>query len=354
MTPFGRTPDGHDARLFTLRSRAGLRAEISDYGGTIVRLFAPDRQGRHDDVVLGFDTLAEYVDRSPHFGCVVGRCGNRIAGATFTLDGRIHRLATNNSPGGRPCHLHGGLRGFDKLTWAAEPGTEAGQDALRLRLRSPDGDEAYPGTLDVVMTYTLTDDNALRIDYEASTDQPTPVNLTHHSYFNLAGAGRGDVLDHTLTLNARAFTPVDAGLIPTGQVEPVADTPFDFTTPHRIGERIDADDEQLHLAGGYDHNFVLEPPAGADGLVHAATVVEPASGRRLAVETTEPGVQLYTGNFLTGSLLGKSGRRYAHRGGFCLETQHFPDSPNQPSFPSVILRPGRILRSTTMYRFDTV
>lgn len=354
MTPFGRTPDGHDARLFTLRSRAGLRAEISDYGGTIVRLFAPDRQGRHDDVVLGFDTLAEYVDRSPHFGCVVGRCGNRIAGGTFTLDGRTYRLATNNAPGGRPCHLHGGLRGFDKLTWAAEPYTEAGQDALRLRLRSPEGDEGYPGTLYVVMTYTLTDDNALRIDYEASTDQPTPVNITHHSYFNLAGAGTGDVLDHTLTLNARAFTPVDAGLIPTGRLAPVAGTPFDFTTPHRIGERIGADDEQLRLAGGYDHNFVLEPPAVPGSLVRAATVVEPASGRRLVVETTEPGVQLYTGNFLTGTLVGKAGRRYAHRGGFCLETQRFPDAPNQPSFPSVILRPGRILRSTTIYRFETV
>jgi aldose 1-epimerase len=352
MTPFGRTPDGHDASLFTLRSRAGLRAEISDYGGTIVRLFAPDQHGRHDDVVLGFDSLAEYVDRSPHFGCVVGRCGNRIAGGTFTLDGRTCRLATNNSPGGRPCHLHGGHRGFDKQTWAAEPYTDAGQDALRLRLRSPDGDEGYPGTLDVVMTYTLTHDNALRIDYEAGTDQPTPVNLTHHSYFNLAGAGRGNVLDHTLTLNARAFTPVDAGLIPTGQLAPVAGTPFDFTTPHRIGERIDAPDEQLQLAGGYDHNFVLEPPAVAGGLVRAATVVEPTSGRRLVVETTEPGVQLYTGNFLIGTLVGKEGRRYAHRGGFCLETQHYPDSPNQPDFPSVILRPGRILRSTTVYRFD--
>lgn len=354
MTPFGRTPDGHDTRLFTLRSRAGLRAEISDYGGTIVRLFAPDRQGRHDDVVLGFDTLADYVDRSPHFGCVVGRCGNRIAGGTFTLDGRTYRLATNNSPGGRPCHLHGGWRGFDKLIWAAEPATTAGQEALRLRLRSPDGDEGYPGTLDVLMTYTLTDDNALRIDYEATTDRATPVNLTHHSYFNLAGAGMGDVLDHTLTLNARAFTPVDAGLIPTGQLASVAGTPFDFTTPHRIGERIGADDEQLRLAGGYDHNFVLESPAAAGGLVRAATVVEPASGRRLVVETTEPGVQLYTGNFLTGTLAGKAGRRYAHRGGFCLETQHFPDASNQPSFPSVILRPGRILRSTTIYRFDTV
>lgn len=353
MTPFGRTPDGHDARLFTLRSRAGLRADISDYGGTIVRLFAPDRQGRPEDLVLGFDTLAEYLDRSPHFGCVVGRCGNRIAGGLFTLDGRTHRLATNNTPGGRPCHLHGGHRGFDKLVWTAESVTRAGQDALRLQLRSPDGDEGYPGTLDVVMTYTLTDDNALRIDYEATTDRPTPVNLTHHSYFNLAGAGTGDVLDHTLTLNARAFTPVDAGLIPTGQFAPVAGTPLDFTTPHRIGERIDAPDEQLRLAGGYDHNFVLEPAAGG-GLVHAATVVEPSSGRRLVVETTEPGVQLYTGNFLTGTLVGKAGRRYAHRGGFCLETQHFPDSPNQPSFPSVILRPGSILRSTTIYRFDTV
>jgi aldose 1-epimerase len=353
MTSFGRTPDGHEARLFTLRNRAGVRAEITDYGCTLVQLLVPDRQGRLADVVLGFDTLAEYVRHSPYFGCVIGRCGNRIAGGAFTLDGRRHPLATNNTPGGRACHLHGGLRGFDKVVWSAEPFTSGGHDALRLRHRSPDGDEGYPGTLDVIVTYTLTDDGAFRIDYEATTDRPTPVNLTHHSYFNLAGAGSGDVLGHVLTLNARAFTPVDAGLIPTGELAPVAGTPLDFSAPHRIGERIDSNAEQLRLAGGYDHNFVLERPASA-GLVQAATVVEPASGRRLTVETTEPGVQFYTGNFLTGALPGKQGKVYAHRGGLCLETQHFPDSPNQPSFPSVILRPGRILNSTTIYRFDSV
>lgn len=353
MISFGRTPDGHETRLFTLRNAAGLRAEITDYGGTVVRLFVPDRQGGLTDVVLGFDTLADYVRHSPYFGCIIGRCGNRIAGGAFTLDGRHHQLATNNTPGGRPCHLHGGLRGFDKVVWSAEPFTHAGQDALRLRHRSPAGDEGYPGTLDVVVTYTITGDHALRIDYEATTDQPTPVNLTQHSYFNLAGAGSGDVLGQVLTLNARAFTPVDAGLIPTGQLAPVAGTPFDFTTPHQIGERIDGDAEQLRLAGGYDHNFVLERP-GAAGLVPAATLVEPVSGRRLTVETTEPGVQVYSGNFLSGSLVGKQGKRYAHRGGLCLETQHFPDSPNQPSFPTVTLRPGRILKSTTVYRFDSV
>jgi len=353
MTSFGRTPDGHETRLFTLRSPAGLRADVTNYGGTLVRLLVPDRQGRLADVVLGFDTLAEYVRHSPYFGCVIGRCGNRIAGGTFSLDGRRYTLATNNTPAGRPCHLHGGLRGFDKVVWSAEPFTRDGQDALRLRHRSPAGDEGYPGTVDVVMTYTLTADGAFRIDYEATTDQPTPVNLTHHSYFNLAGAGSGDVLGHVLMLHARAYTPVDAGLIPTGEIAPVADTAFDFTRPQRVGARIDANTEQLRLAGGYDHNFVVDRPA-IGGLAPTATVIDPVSGRRLTVETTEPGVQLYSGNFLTGTLRGKEGRVYAHRGGLCLETQHFPDSPNQPSFPSVILRPGRILTSTTVYRFDSL
>ena len=354
MTSFGRTPDGHDPRLFTLRSAGGLRADITDYGGTIVRLFAPDRRGRLADVTLGFDTLAEYVSDSPYFGCIVGRCANRIAGGSFNLDGNVHRLATNNAPGGRPCHLHGGRRGFDKAVWRAGPFAAAGEEGLRLRHRSPDGDEGYPGTLDITVTYTLSGDNALRIDYEAVTDRATPVNLTNHAYFNLAGAGEGDVLGHELTLAASRYTPVDAGLIPTGRLAPVAGTPLDFTAPHVLGARIDTAFEQLQLAAGYDHNFVLPAPANPGALVAAATVLDPVSGRRLRVATTEPGVQLYTGNFLAGRLRGKEGRLYPHRGGFCLETQHFPDSPNQPGFPSVILRPGRTLRSTTVYRFDAI
>lgn len=354
MTPFGRTPEGREARLFSLSHPGGLRVEITDYGGAVVRLFAPDHHGRPADVVLGFDRVEDYVAHSPYFGCIIGRCGNRIAHGTFLLDGRMHRLTTNNSPGGFPCHLHGGHQGFDKVLWDAEPFTVAGQPALRLRHRSPDGHEGYPGTVDVTVTYTVTSDHALRIDYEATADQPTPVNLTNHSYFNLGGEGSGDVLGHVLTLPARHYTPVNAGLIPTRQIVPVAGTPFDFTAPHKIGARIDSPNEQLRFAGGYDHNYVLdrEAPAAPDALVLAASVLEPLSGRLLEVHTTEPGLQFYSGNFLAGAFAGKNGHVYRRRAGFCLETQHFPDSPNHPSFPSVILRPGHTLRSTTLYRFN--
>lgn len=359
MTLFGSTPDGRDTHLFILQNRRGLRAEITDYGGTLVRLFTPDRHGQAADVVLGFDRVEDYVAHSPYFGCIIGRCGNRIARGTFSLDGRTHRLATNNSPAGHPCHLHGGARGFDKVVWEAEPFSSGDDAAVRLRHRSPDGDEGYPGALDVTVTYTLTAADTLRIDYLATTDRPTPVNLTHHTYFNLAGEGSGDVLGHVLTLPARNFTPVDAGLIPTGAVAPVAHTPFDFTAPHKIGERIDVSNEQLRFAGGYDHNFVLDRRSAAStgsdttpALVPAATLFEPVSGRLLEIETTEPGLQFYSGNFLAGAFAGKNGHVYPRRAGLCLETQHFPDSPNQPSFPSVILRPGQTYRSTTVHRFS--
>lgn len=347
--PFGKTPDGRPARLYTLQNARGFRADITDYGGAVVRLYAPDRRGRLEDVVLGFDTVEDYAAHPVYFGCIVGRVGNRIAGGKFSLDGRTYSLACNNTPAGRPCSLHGGLRGFDKVLWSATPLALPAGQALRLDYRSADGEEGFPGSLDVTVTYTVTADNALRIEYAATTDRATPVNLTNHSFFNLAGEGSGSVLDHIVTLRARHYTPVDAGLIPLGQLAPVEGTPLDFTTPHPIGKRIGSAHEQLRLAGGYDHNFVLD--RGAAGLVHAATVEEPKSGRWLEVHTTEPGLQLYTGNFLDGSFAGKSGHVYQRRDGFCLETQHFPDSPNQPDFPSIILRPGATLRSTTIYQF---
>lgn len=354
-TPFGRTREGYEAQLFTLENAQGFRADIADYGGTIVNLFAPDRHGRLADVVLGFDSVEGYVAHSSYFGALIGRCGNRIAHGRFTLDGRTYTLATNNTPGGIPCHLHGGPRGFDRVIWRAEPFRAVEGAALRLRYRSADGEEGYPGSLDVTVTYTVTADNTLRIDYEARTDAPTIVNLTNHSYFNLAGEGAESVLGHVLSLNAPAYTPVNAGLIPLGQIAPVAGTPFDFLAPHTMGERIETANEQLRFAGGYDHNFVLARPANAStaSLTLAATVLEPQSGRTLEVHTTEPGIQFYSGNFLDSSFAGKHGHVYPWRGGFCLETQHFPDTPNQPAFPSVTLRPGETLRSTTEYRFRT-
>ena len=349
-SPFGNLPDGRPAQLHTLENASGFHADITDYGGTVVRLCTPDRHGDLADVVLGFDSVEDYAAHSPYFGCIIGRFGNRIADGKFSLEGRRYQLAPNNSPGGIPCHLHGGLKGFDKVLWRAERAHPADGPALRLHYFSPDGEEGYPGNLHVTVTYTVTHDNALRIEYAATTDRATPVNLTNHSYFNLAGEGSGQVLPHVLTLNAREYTPVNAGLIPVGTIAPVADTPFDFTAPHTIGERIALPNEQLRFAGGYDHNFVLQ--RGADGLVTAATVLEPKSGRILEVLTTEPGVQFYSGNFLDGTFGGKNGHVYPRRAGFCLETQHFPDSPNQPSFPSTILQPGVALRSTTLYRFS--
>lgn len=349
MKPFGRIPDGREARLFTLENAAGFRADISDYGGAVVRLLAPDARGRLGDVVLGFDRAEAYAAHGAYCGTLIGRYGNRIARGRFSLDGADYVLAKNSGSGPTACHLHGGTRGFDKVLWQAEPLAAPDGPALRLRYRSPDGEEGYPGNLDVTVVYTVTAGNELRIEYQAVTDRATPVNLTNHAYFNLRGEGDGDVLGHVLELNAMACTPVDEGLIPTGEIAFVGGTPFDFRRPRAIGERIDDADEQLRRAGGYDHNFVLERDGG--GLTRAATVREPESGRILDVLTTEPGVQFYSGNFLDGTLQGKSGRPYARRSGFCLETQHFPDSPNQPDFPSAILRPGQTLRSTTVCRF---
>jgi aldose 1-epimerase len=350
-TPFGKLPDSRTAQLFTLRAADGFAAEITDYGGILVRLLAPDRAGKFADVTLGYGDVAGYVAKSPYFGAIIGRVGNRIAGGKFSLDGKTYALATNNSPGGIPCHLHGGIAGFDKRLWAAEPIMRGGRAALRLTHTSPAGDEGYPGTLRVEVIYSLTADRGLRIDYAATTDAPTPVNLTNHAYFNLRGEGGGDVLSHVLELKAAHYTPVNAGLIPTGEIAPVRGTPFDFTTPHTIGARIGAKHEQLERGLGYDHNFVLADAPRREPVL-AARVSEPESGRVMEMLTTEPGVQFYTGNFLDGTIRGKSGKVYAKRDGFCLETQHFPDAVNQPNFPSVILRPGQTYRSTTVYRFS--
>jgi aldose 1-epimerase len=347
--PFGRVTGGRETCLHSLRLTDGFRADIAEYGGTVVRLFAPDREGRFADVVLGFNTLEEYMARSPYFGCLIGRFGNRISGARFTVDGKAYRLPPNDSPSGQPCHLHGGPGGFHTVVWTAERRGTPDRPALRLTYLSPDGEEGYPGNLRVAVLYTLTADHTLRIDYEATTDRPTPINLTHHSYFNLRGEGNGGILDHELTLHASRYTPVTPGLVPTGELAPVAGTPFDFTEPHAIGARINDAHEQLKNAGGYDHNFVLDTAGG--NLFHAASVADPSTGRILEAWTTEPGIQFYSGNFLDGSLTGKSGRPYPQRSGFCLETQHFPDSPNQPSFPNTILRPGHTYRSTTIYKF---
>ena len=327
-----------------------MKADITNYGGIVVRLTVPDRDGNTDDVVLGYNTLAEYLRDTPYFGSIIGRVGNRIANGKFELNGKTYNLVTNNFPANKPCHLHGGTVGFDKLVWEAEPFIEENTPGLKLHYLSKDGEEGYPGNLDVTVWYRLTNDNSLKIDYLATTDAATPVNLTNHSYFNLRGEGNGDILSHVVTLNAAHYTPVNPGLIPTGAIAPVAGTPFDFTTPHPIGDRIDADNEQIKFGGGYDHNWVLDNQDG--DLALAATAFEPVSGRVMEVWTTEPGVQFYCGNFLDGSLIGKSGKPYHRRTGFCLETQHYPDSVNQPNFPTTILKPGEKYQSTTLFRFS--
>lgn len=340
---FGKTPDGTDVDIYTLRNGQS-EVRITNYGARIVSLKVPDKNGQVGDVVLGFDTLTGYLATNPYFGAVVGRYGNRIAKGKFKLDGKEYKLATNNGPNA----LHGGIKGFDKVVWK-EQGVTGADPAIRLTYVSEDGEEGYPGTLTTTVTYSLTSDNALRIDYQASTDKPTVTNITNHSYFNLKGDG--DILGHEIQISASRFTPVDSGLIPTGQLRPVKGTPFDFTSLKAIGARINDNDQQLKIGGGYDHNFVFDSANGA--LAKAVEVYEPATGRVMEVLTTQPGVQFYTGNFLDGTITGKGGRVYARRSGFCLETQHFPDSPNKPKFPSTELRPGETFNSTTIYKFST-
>ena len=339
--PFGSTAAGQPVEQFTLSLANGSVARLITYGATLTQLHVPDRRGKLDDIVLGFDNLAQYESQSPFFGCTTGRVANRIAGGRFTLDGVAHELAVNDGPN----HLHGGIKGFDKIVWKGRVLEDREGPSVRFTYRSADGEEGYPGALSVQVVYTLTEEGALRLEYRATTDRATPVNLTNHTYFNLEGAAAGPVLDHVLALYADRFTEPDGTLIPTGRLLPVQGTPLDFTSPTAIG----ADIEQLEI-GGYDHNYALNGRAGEPPLI--AEALGPDSGRLMQVSTTEPGVQLYTGNHLDG-VTGKEGAVYNQYHGFCLETQHFPDSVNQPDFPSVILRPGQTYRQTTVYRFST-
>lgn len=341
--PFGEI-DGKSVELYTLSNESGAKVSITNYGGTVTSIVVPDKDGKMGDVVLGFDSVAEYVEKSPYFGCITGRYANRIANGKFTLDGKDYSVATNNDPN----HLHGGLKGFDKKIWKARIGNMGDSPSLVLTYTSPDGEEGYPGTLNNSVTYTWTQDNALRIRYKSTTDKPTILNLTNHSYFNLAGEGGKTNLQHRIKINAEHYNPIDETSIPTG-IAPVEGTPFDFRKPTQIGKRINEENEQLKNGKGYDHNFVLKKTD--DGkLMTAAVVTEPTSGRILTVKTTEPGIQFYTGNFLD-DLKGKGGKNYAHRSAFCLESQTFPDSPNQKEFPSPVLRPGETYSQVTVYHF---
>jgi len=336
---FGKTKDGKEVDLYTLTNTNGLKAKITTYGGIVTSLQVPDRDGNLADIVLGYDTVDEYIKSNPYFGALIGRYGNRIAKGKFTLDGVEYTLATNDGPN----HLHGGIKGFDKVVWKASAMETDEGPALKLTYVSPDGEEGYPGTLTCTVVYTLTDNDELKISYEAETDKATVLNLTHHSYFNLGGFDSGDILDHELQLNADNFTPVDDTLIPTGKIQPVKGTPMDFTSPKVIGSRIG------HVKGGYDHNYVLNSSDGS--LALAASVHDPKTGRVMEIYTTEPGIQFYSGNFLDGTLKGK-GAVYNKHYGFCLETQHFPDSPNKPEFPSVVLKPGEKYTQLTVHKFS--
>ena len=350
---FGVAPEGDSVDLYTLVNENGMSMRVMTYGGVIQSLEVPDRDGNLEDAVLGFDSLEGYTrdayrEANPYFGALIGRYGNRIDEGQFSIDGETYTLETNNGPN----HLHGGTEGFDQVVWDAEPFERGDSTGVVLTHASPDGHGGYPGRLDVEVTYTLTDENELAIDYQASTSKATPVNLTQHSYFNLDGQADGSILDHELMINAETFTPTDSTLIPTGTFRSVADTPFDFREPTPIGARIDQDHRQLEIAGGYDHNFVLARQ-DRDSLHLAARVYDPDTGRQMDVLTTEPGLQFYSGNFLDGSLTGKGGASYPRRSGLALETQHFPNSPNEPDFPSTILRPDETYSSRTVYRFST-
>lgn len=349
MRAFGQTKAGEPVLLYTLTNANGLTADITNYGGIMTRLLVPDRDGKLGDILLGYNTVDEYIAKTPYFGALIGRVGNRIAHGKFTLDGQTYTLALNDKPGDIPCNLHGGNAGFDKVLWQAEPVLKDNTPGVKLHRVSPDGEEGFPGNLDVTVCYWLTNANELKIEYRATTDKATPINLTQHNYYNLRG--EGDILGHVLTINASKTTPVDAGLIPTGELAAVAGTPFDFLTPTPMGKNINADNQQIKYGPGFDHNWVLDRKTAKD-LELAATVHEPTTGRVMEVWTQEPDIQFYAGNFLDGTLVGKNGKPYQYRSGFCLETQHAPDSINQPKFPSTVLRPGEVYETMTVYRFS--
>lgn len=342
---YGHMPDGASVEGFTIRNDRGTTVHVIEYGGIITSIRVPDRAGKLDDVVLGFDSLSGYLNNTPYFGAIVGRYANRIAKGRFTIDGQTYQVPINNGQNS----LHGGNRGLDKVVWHGEPFQNDSAAGVVLTYSSPDGDQGYPGRLDLRVRYTLDDRNELAVEYHATTTKPTPVNLSQHSYFNLVGGARRDILGHIVQLNASRYTPVDTTLIPTGELAPVAGTPFDFHTPTAIGARIGSPNEQLKIAGGYDHNWVLDHTGS--GQFHAAHVVEPTTGRTLDIYTDQPGLQFYSGNFLDGTIHGKGGQVYGHRYGFAMETQHFPDSPNHPNFPSTILRPGQQFNSRTVFVF---
>ena len=345
QAPFGGIPAGPAVTIYTLRNDKGMEARILNYGGIVQSLKVPDKNGKFDDVVLGHDNLEGYLTKSPYFGALIGRYGNRIGGAKFTLEGQTYALATNNGPNS----LHGGIKGFDKVVWQAKSWLTPDGPVLELTYVSTDGEEGFPGNLKVTAIYTLTDNNELQLNFTATTDKPTLCNLTQHSYFNLRGQGDGDILGHEVYINSDKITPVDKDLITTGEFMPVDGTPFDFRKPTAIGARINGTDQQLQFGHGYDHNWVIDKPLGKLGL--QARVYEPTTGRVMEEWSTEPGVQFYTGNFLDGSITGKDGKVYSRRSGFCLEPQHYPDSPNKPMFPTTELKPGETYQNTILYRF---
>lgn len=344
---WGKLPNGQTVQLFTLSNANGVSLSITNYGGIVTSIFAPDREGKLSDVTLGFDNLEGYLKETPYFGAIVGRYGNRIANGTFTLDGNTYTLAKNNGKN----HLHGGEKGFDKVVWDAEKIEGKDQVGVQLSYLSKDREEGYPGNLNVTVTYTLNTKNQWKIDYKATTDKKTVVNLTNHAYFNLTGEPKNAVLNHELSIAASHFLPVDSTLIPLGELKEVSGTPFDFIIPKKIGSRVEEDDTQLNYGRGYDHCWVFDDQSGK--MKFAASVFEPASGRLMNVYTTEPAVQFYGGNFLNGTLIGKGGTPYQFRTGMCLETQHYPNSPNQPEFPSTVLNPGEVYQSSTIYEFIT-
>ena len=349
---FGELKDGRTADLYTLENENGMKVDITNYGGIIVRLYVPDREGNLDDIVLGYDNLEQYFDDPNYFGALIGRYGNRIGEGKFELDGNTYQLEINEEPAGHPCCLHGGGEGFNAQLWTAKETKIDGKKGLKLMHLSEDGEGGFPGNLKAVVYYTLSEDNSLRVEYRAETDQPTVVNLTQHSYFNLKGHGEGKIEDHLLYINAEQFTPVDEGMIPTGEIREVTDSPFDFTVIGELGKEIEVDVEQLNLAGGYDHNWVLNREN--KGLELAARVIETHSGRQMEVWTTEPGVQFYSGNGINLNGPGKENKNYQKRGALCLETQHYPDSPNHDNFPSTVLRPGEKYRTVTEFSFDLI